>query len=65
MPPKVSFLKLTQTKAVKKLYETKHIIQDMLIPIEKLEDAIMLFHKEVEVQFCINRNVALILNWPI
>ncbi|XP_011499083.1 PREDICTED: delta(24)-sterol reductase-like [Ceratosolen solmsi marchali] len=49
MPPKVSLLKLTQTKSIKKLYETQHIIQDMLIPIEKLEDAIIMFNKKVEV----------------
>lgn len=50
MPPKVSLLKLTQTKSVKKLYETSHIIQDMLVPIEKLEDAIKVFHKTVKVR---------------
>ncbi|OXU25603.1 hypothetical protein TSAR_013696 [Trichomalopsis sarcophagae] len=49
MPPKVSLLKLTQTKAVKRLYEKSHIIQDMLIPMEKLEEAIKLFHMTVEV----------------
>jgi len=49
VPPKVSFLKLTQTKTVKKLYEENHIIQDMLVPIETLKDSIDVFHKQVQV----------------
>lgn len=53
MPPKVSLLKLTQTKSIKKLYETSHIIQDVLIPIEKLEEAILMFHESVEVRIYI------------
>ncbi|KAJ1530360.1 hypothetical protein ONE63_005272 [Megalurothrips usitatus] len=48
-PPKVSLLKLTQTKAVKTLYENNHIIQDMLVPIDTLKDAVLFFDKEVEV----------------
>jgi len=31
VPPKVSFLKLTQTEALRKLYEEQHVIQDMLV----------------------------------
>lgn len=49
VPPKVSFLKLTQTETVKKLYEENHIIQDMLVPIEELQSSIELFHEKVEV----------------
>ncbi|XP_046745522.1 delta(24)-sterol reductase-like isoform X1 [Diprion similis] len=49
MPPKVSLLKLTQTAATKKLYEENHIIQDMLVPIEHLEDSILKFHQAVQV----------------
>lgn len=48
MPPKVSLLKLTQTTAVKKLYEHNHIIQDMLVPLEYLEDSILKFHQAVK-----------------
>ena len=47
--PKVSLLKLTQTKATKRLYEKAHFIQDMLVPIEKLEESILTFHKVVQV----------------
>ncbi|KAK3909495.1 Delta(24)-sterol reductase [Frankliniella fusca] len=48
-PPKVSLLKLTQTQAVKKLYESNHIIQDMLVPIEKFKESVLFFDKEVAV----------------
>ncbi len=37
MPVKVSLLKITQTDAIKKLYEANHVIQDMLVPITKME----------------------------
>ncbi|XP_050357125.1 delta(24)-sterol reductase-like [Nymphalis io] len=49
MPPEVSLLKLTQPEAVTKLYNKAHVIQDMLVPIETLEEAIDVFHKEFEV----------------
>jgi delta24-sterol reductase len=49
VPPKVSLLKLTQTAAVKKLYEEKHMIQDMLVPVSSLEAALKLFHDSVQV----------------
>ena len=51
VPPKVSLLKLTQGEAVKKLYENNHFIQDMLVPSNKLKDALECFHKEVKVSF--------------
>lgn len=40
-PPKVSFLKLTQTKATKKLYDNCHVIQDLLVPMTTLEECII------------------------
>ncbi|KAK7790540.1 hypothetical protein R5R35_000940 [Gryllus longicercus] len=49
MPPKVSLLKLTQTKAIKKLYENNHIIQDMLVPISSMAESIQMFHDAVQV----------------
>nr|XP_023025833.1 delta(24)-sterol reductase-like [Leptinotarsa decemlineata] len=49
MPPKISLLKLTQTKTITKLYENNHIIQDMLVPMETLEDSIRMFKKSVDV----------------
>jgi hypothetical protein len=49
MPPKISFLKLTQTDAVKRLYENNHIIQDMLVPMTDLKESLSMFDKEVKV----------------
>lgn len=49
VPPKVSLLKLTQGKTIKRLYETKHMIQDMLVPVSDLKASIELFHREVEI----------------
>ncbi|XP_048511818.1 delta(24)-sterol reductase-like isoform X2 [Athalia rosae] len=49
MPPKVSLLKLTQIPAIKKQYEQKHVIQDLLVPIEHLRDSILKFDKAVQV----------------
>ncbi|KAJ8950390.1 hypothetical protein NQ314_007929 [Rhamnusium bicolor] len=43
VPPKVSLLKLTQTEAIKKLYENNHMIQDMLVPIETFVDSVKIF----------------------
>lgn len=37
VPPKVSFLKLTQTEAIRKLYEEQHCIQDLFVPIASME----------------------------
>jgi len=48
VPPKVSFLKLTQTEAIRKLYETQHVIQDMLVPITKMDEALDKFHDSYE-----------------
>jgi delta24-sterol reductase len=49
IPPKVSLLKLTQPPAVKKLYEEKHVIQDMLVPLDKLKESLLVFDKEVKI----------------
>nr|XP_039255655.1 delta(24)-sterol reductase-like [Styela clava] len=48
VPPKVSLLKLTQGKTIKRLYEEHQVIQDMLLPIEKLGDCLDIFHKEIK-----------------
>lgn len=37
MPVKVSLLKLTQTKTIKKLYENNHIIQDLMVPVSTMK----------------------------
>lgn len=45
MPIKVSFLKLTQPKTVKQLYEKTQIIQDLLVPTSKMAECIRGFNK--------------------
>ena len=52
VPPKVSLLKLTQGQTIKELYEKNHFIQDMLVPLNKLDEALDVFHREVEVSIC-------------
>lgn len=49
MPVKVSLLKLTQTEAVKKLYENNHIIQDLLVPVNQMENCLSKFTESVNV----------------
>jgi len=46
VPPKVSFLKLTQTEALKKLYEEQHVIQDMLVPLSEMGKSLDVFEDE-------------------
>lgn len=54
MPPKISFLKLTQSQVIKELYDKHHVVQDLILPVDKLEESIKYFHKEVNVSgvFC-------------
>ncbi|KAG0716847.1 Delta(24)-sterol reductase [Chionoecetes opilio] len=49
VPPKVSLLKLTQGQAMKELYEKNHFIQDMLVPLDSMKEALEVFHKEVKI----------------
>jgi delta24-sterol reductase len=49
LPPKVSFLKLTQTEKTKQLYENKHVIQDMLVPMSRCKESLEVFHREFEI----------------
>nr|XP_045626096.1 delta(24)-sterol reductase-like isoform X2 [Procambarus clarkii] len=49
VPPKVSLLKLTQGQAIKELYEKNHFIQDMLVPLADLKEALGVFEKEVKI----------------
>jgi len=48
IPPKVSFLKLTTTETLHKVYEEKHVDQDMLVPMRDLDACLTAFHKEWE-----------------
>ena len=43
MPPRISLLKLTQTEALRKMYEEHHVVQDMLVPVRDLGESLDLF----------------------
>ncbi|CAG9862719.1 unnamed protein product [Phyllotreta striolata] len=49
IPPKISLLKLTQTKAIKELYERSHVFQDVLVPVGEMEKSLRRFHELVDV----------------
>lgn len=49
MPPKVSFLKATQGDAIRNYYHEMHVIQDMLVPLYKVADALEFQHREMEI----------------
>lgn len=49
MPPKVSLLKATQGEAIRNYYHENHVIQDMLVPLYKVGDALEWVHREMEV----------------
>ncbi|KAK8971423.1 Delta(24)-sterol reductase [Platanthera guangdongensis] len=49
MPPKVSLLKATQGDAIRNYYHDKHVIQDLLVPLYKVGDALEFVHREMEV----------------
>lgn len=49
MPPKVALLKATQGDAIRNYYHEMHVIQDMLIPLYKVGDALEWVHQEMEV----------------
>ncbi|PKU75870.1 delta(24)-sterol reductase [Dendrobium catenatum] len=49
MPPKVSLLKATQGDAIRNYYHDRHVIQDLLIPLYKVGDALEFVHQEMEV----------------
>jgi Delta24-sterol reductase len=43
MPPKIAFLKLTQGKRIKRYYDEKHVVQDALVPMSCLDEALAYF----------------------
>lgn len=48
MPPKVSLMRLTQTERVRNYRDERNVVQDGLIPIRLLQQAIEMFHREFE-----------------
>jgi delta24-sterol reductase len=45
MPPKVSFMRLTQTERLRKYRDERNVVQDALVPIRELEPCLELFHQ--------------------
>jgi len=48
MPPKVSFLKLTQTELTRELTERTHVAQDFLVPVNQMERILKKCNKEFQ-----------------
>ncbi|KAF8364007.1 hypothetical protein PRIPAC_90930, partial [Pristionchus pacificus] len=48
-PPKISFLKYTTFGAVRRIYERRHVLQDMLIPLTDLEKGLQVFHDKTNI----------------
>lgn len=48
MPPKVSFMKLTQTQAFKEYREKRNVVQDGLVPLRHMKACIEMFHRVFE-----------------
>lgn len=48
LPPSVSFLKITTPSSLQKFYDTKHVIQDMLVPAAKIEESLGIFRKHFD-----------------
>lgn len=51
VPPKISLLKLTQGETLRKLYEQHHVVQDMLVPMKCLSQALHTFHNDIHVSW--------------
>eukprot|EP00640_Fibrocapsa_japonica_P001930 CAMPEP_0113943062 /NCGR_PEP_ID=MMETSP1339-20121228/18816_1 /TAXON_ID=94617 /ORGANISM="Fibrocapsa japonica" /LENGTH=443 /DNA_ID=CAMNT_0000947817 /DNA_START=468 /DNA_END=1799 /DNA_ORIENTATION=+ /assembly_acc=CAM_ASM_000762 len=47
--PKISFLKLTMTPQIRKEVVYKHVVQDIIIPIDEMSKSIDLFHEWFEI----------------
>ena len=50
MPPKVSFLKLTQGETLRRMYEKYQFVQDMLVPAETMKPTIEFIDNVVKVE---------------
>lgn len=51
VPPKISLLKLTQGETLRKLYEQHHVVQDMLVPIKCMSQALHTFQNDIHVSW--------------
>ena len=49
MPPQIALLKITSPQIILDLYENKHVVQDMLVPINKLKESLECFDVKTKV----------------
>nr|GEU43012.1 delta(24)-sterol reductase [Tanacetum cinerariifolium] len=49
MPPKIPILKATQFESIQNYYHDMHVLQDLLVPLHKVSDALEWAHREMEV----------------
>jgi hypothetical protein len=49
VPPKIALIKLTQTEEIRQLYEKYHVVQDMLVPLDALGNALDCMDQHFEV----------------
>eukprot|EP01127_Copromyxa_protea_P018909 TRINITY_DN6039_c0_g1_i1.p1 TRINITY_DN6039_c0_g1~~TRINITY_DN6039_c0_g1_i1.p1 ORF type:complete len:530 (-),score=103.12 TRINITY_DN6039_c0_g1_i1:136-1533(-) len=47
VPPKIAFLKLTQTQELQEIHEKKHVIEDYLVPMSTLAKTLEMQDKEI------------------
>jgi len=47
-PPEISLLKMTETKKLHELYDAHHMVQDLIVPLKTLEQAMAFLHTEVD-----------------
>jgi hypothetical protein len=55
VPPKISLLKLTQGETLRKLYEQHHVVQDMLVPMKCMSQALHTFQNDIHVSWVTRR----------
>lgn len=49
LPPQIALMKCFETETTARLREQYHVVQDMLIPVSKLFDALMYFEKHYQI----------------
>ncbi|GKD08213.1 delta(24)-sterol reductase [Tanacetum coccineum] len=50
MPPKIPILKATQFESIRNYYHDMHVLQDLLVPLHKVSDALEWAHREMETE---------------
>lgn len=48
LPPAVSILKITTPASLQEFYDTKHVLQDMLVPASTIEKSLQVFRKHFD-----------------